>query len=669
MSFIKIQGWIQMNDNKNQYWATLPVDEIGNELKKRVDSYYDYMQSSGHFKKIRKSFRTYYGFSDNGNSSDIMAVGAEGELSSIVVADYRNLIQHVLIMTCAQRPAFDVHATNSDHASQSQAILGKGLLDYYLREKKLERYLRDAVEFSLWSGEGFVEASWNQTSGETYGVNPETGAPVQEGDIEYSVHSPLDVIRDINKDDANFSWVIVRTFENKYDLAAKFPDLADKILSTTSNSKIDSLSLSWKGDETDLIPTYKFYHSRSEACPQGRLVQFVNHDCILIDSPLPYRKLPVFRIAPSNQSGSPFGYTSAFDLLGIADASNTLYSTVITNQSTFGVQSITVPKGSDISIQEVSSGLNLIEYDHKMGEIKPLQLTSTPPEVFKMIEMLDRKAETLSGVNNVARGNPDASLKSGSALALVQSQAINFNSGLQQSYAQLLEDCGLMTLQMLMDFAQVPRVAMIVGKTSKYLMKDFTGKDLQNISRVSCDMGNPLTRTTAGRVELAQNLLQSGLITHADQFLQVINTGSLEPLTEGDQAELMNIRSENEWLSDGKSVQAIITDEHALHINEHKTVLASPEARQNPNLLQVTLDHINQHLNLLRTSDPQLLQMLKQQPLAPQQQAQPQQQGPPPQQAQHAMNNTAQVLNATNPVTQQAGMVRQPRIPVSPIKQ
>jgi hypothetical protein len=210
---------------------------------------------------------------------------------------------------------------------------------------------------------------------------------------------------------------------------------------------------------------------------------------------------------------------------------------------------------------------------------------------------------------------------------------------------------------------------MIVGKTSKYLMKDFTGKDLQNISRVSCDMGNPLTRTTAGRVELAQNLLQSGLITHADQFLQVINTGSLEPLTEGDQAELMNIRSENEWLSDGKSVQAIITDEHALHINEHKTVLASPEARQNPNLLQVTLDHINQHLNLLRTSDPQLLQMLKQQPLAPQQQAQPQQQGPPPQQAQHAMNNTAQVLNATNPVTQQAGMVRQPRIPVSPIKQ
>jgi hypothetical protein len=272
--------------------------------------------------------------------------------------------------------------------------------------------------------------------------------------------------------------------------------------------------------------------------------------------------------------------------------------------------------------------------------------------------------ETLSGVNSVARGNPDASLKSGTALALVQSMAIQFNNGLAGSYAQLLEDVGLATLQMLMDFASVPRVAMIAGKTSSSLMKDFSGKDLQNISRVSVDMGNPLMRTIAGRVEMANTLIQTGLITHVAEYVEVVASGSLDPLTEGDVNELMNIRAENEWLADGKPSKAIFTDAHALHIQEHKTVVGSPEARQNPQILQATLDHIQEHMGFLQNTDPNLLQLLGQKPIAPP----PPQQSPPSAPQQQAMNHAPQMLNATNPVTQQAAQVGMPRMPVSPLK-
>ena len=90
-----------MNNNR-PYWANLAADEIGDELKKKVDSYFEYINKSGHFQKIKKSYRTYYGYSNNGTSSDISAVGASGELSSVVVSDYRNLIQHILIMIIQQ---------------------------------------------------------------------------------------------------------------------------------------------------------------------------------------------------------------------------------------------------------------------------------------------------------------------------------------------------------------------------------------------------------------------------------------------------------------------------------------------------------------------------------------------------------------------------------------
>src|SRR5690606_32152609 len=141
-----------------------------------------------------------------------------------------------------------------------------------------------------------------------------------------------------------------------------------------------------------------------------------------------------------------------------------------------------------------------------------LNLTNTPAEIFNFMGMLEKLGETLSGVNSVARGNPEASLKSGAALALVQSQAIQFSMGLQQSFAQLVEDAGTGTIEILQDFASVPRVAFIAGKSNRPLMKNFKGSDLDAIKRVTVDMGNPLTRTTAGKVNLADTMLERNLI-------------------------------------------------------------------------------------------------------------------------------------------------------------
>jgi hypothetical protein len=276
-------------------------------------------------------------------------------------------------------------------------------------------------------------------------------------------------------------------------------------------------------------------------------------------------------------------------------------------------------------------------------------LTQTPAEIFNFIGQLEKVAETLSGVNSVARGNPEASLKSGAALALVQSMSLQFASNLQQSYAQLLEDVGTSVLNILRDFAKTKRVAMVAGKSSRSMMKDFTGDDLSLINRVVVDMGNPLARTTAGRINLAENLLQNKLIDNPDQYIQVLSTGRLEPMVEGKQAELLNIKAENEELSEMREVPVVITDKHEIHILEHKTVLASPEARRNPQLIAIVTKHLQDHFNILRTADPAILQLLGSQPMAP---AAPGPNGPG--------------IDATNPLAQQADNVSLPILPSPP---
>jgi hypothetical protein len=211
--------------------------------------------------------------------------------------------------------------------------------------------------------------------------------------------------------------------------------------------------------------------------------------------------------------------------------------------------------------------------------------------------------ETISGVNSVSRGNPQKSLESGSALALVQSMAIQFNAPLQQSYIQLLEDVGTMTIQILQEYADTPRVVQISGKRSRGIVQQaFTKDDISGISRVQVQAGNPMAKTVSGRLAIAQDLLQNQIITTPEEYLMVLETGELEPLTQGPTAELLNLATENELLTDGQQVLTMFTDDHVLHITEHKALAGDPAVRQDPNKIQLLNQHIMEHIQFL--SDP-----------------------------------------------------------------
>jgi hypothetical protein len=312
-----------------------------------------------------------------------------------------------------------------------------------------------------------------------------------------------------------------------------------------------------------------------------------------------------------------FGYTSLYDLLGIQQAIDSLASIVLTNQMNGGVSNVLSPLGSNLNFQQITKGLNLIEFDGKMPPPTVLNLTNTPPEIFKFMEILVEQCELISGVSSVVRGAPDASLKSGSALALVASQSIQFASGLSAAYYLMIEEVGLATVDILRDYARNPRIAMIAGKSNRSKMQQFSGDDLSQISRVSIESANPASMSSAGRMSIADSLLSTGLIKRPEEYLAVLSTGKLEPILENEEASLLLIRAENEAMSDGRPPVAMLTDDHRLHILEHRTCLDSPEARANPQLVQIVTAHLEEHLNILRTADPELLMMLGQQPLVP----------------------------------------------------
>lgn len=606
---------------ETKYFAAKEATKTADILLYRANAWYNQLYNNGYLSKVRDMWMAYHGcyYGGPGNSHKISFGGEQGEIVNLAVNHIRNLSQHVIVMVTANRPAIQARATNTDFKSIVQTKLAEGLLDYYLREKRLEKYLKTAVEYAVVFGSGYIKMGWNATSGEIYEINEETGAAIHEGDAEFTNLSPFDVVFDMSKETShNQDWVMTRTFKNKFDLAAKFPEFKDRIEGLQTKSDLFRYRMDIMAfDDTDDVPVYEFYHKRTESMPDGRYLLFLTSDIILMDTPMPYRNLPVYRIAPAEILGTPLGYTPMFDLLPLQESVNSLYSTILSNQHAFGVQNIYVPRGADISLKSLEGGLNIIEGSGNAMP-QPLNLTQTPQEIFNFIDMLERAMETLSGVNSVARGNPESSLKSGAALALVQSQALQFISGLQQQYVQLIEDIGTGLINMLKDFAAVPRIAMIVGKSNAgYIEREFTGNDLSQVNRIIVEMGNALSKTTAGKLQMAQEMMQYGIVKTPEDFFSVLETGRLDIMTDETYRELMTIRQENEALVEGGEVRVLGIDMHKMHIDHHKTILADPRLRLDDELTARVLAHIQEHIEQLRTFDPGLLSIMGQQPLGP----------------------------------------------------
>lgn len=613
----------------DQYWASLPKEEFLDYAHKKIHDFYDDLMARGLFQAVEMTYEAYYGANladkTGGKMFDAIKLGRggdSGEITLLKANHFRNLLKHTLQLATSNKAAVSCRATNTDYKSQTQTILGKGVVDYYFSEKKVGRQHAKAVENGLITTEGWVHTPWNATKGKQFDVHPDTGAAIYEGDLDFSVKTLLDVPRDINlSEDDEFPWLFVRERVNKWDLAAKYPEHAQDIINISSSDgtkyeDLESFRFNTYGreqEDSDGIWLWYFYHDKSESMKQGRLLTFVG-DIVLSDGPTPYDKIPLWRFSPDRIIGTPYGYTPAFEILGVQQGIDILSSTIMSNNANFGVQSIWTKQKDNLSVTNLGGGLKNLQSDEKP---EPIQLTNTAPETYEFRKQLIGEGETLMGVSATVRGNPEASLKSGSALALVVSQSIQFAYLIEEDSNSLMEDLGTAIIVNIRTFGKTPRIANIIGDSSRPFMEEFTGDDLSEINRVVIEQVNPLSKTISGRIQLAENLADRNLIKDANQYIMVLTTGSLDPAIEGVQHQTLNIRAENEEMRKGRAVVAVITDNHANHIMEHSDLLANPESRKNPAFVKMVLDHNQEHLDLWRNADPAILFVTGQQPAPP----------------------------------------------------
>ena len=135
--------------DREEYFAAKDAEDTARIVTQKAFKWFHNLDVNGYLDKLKEAHSAYHGayYSDVGSGHRITFSGEQGEMTNLPVNHYRNICRHILTMVTANRPAMEARATNTDYKSLVQTKLANGLLDYYMREKRLEDFLYRAIEY------------------------------------------------------------------------------------------------------------------------------------------------------------------------------------------------------------------------------------------------------------------------------------------------------------------------------------------------------------------------------------------------------------------------------------------------------------------------------------------------------------------------------------------
>lgn len=623
----------------DRYWASCETGDLPNVIRAKALEFRKKLEQDGRVDIWQRATRCYYGLDPDGgfkNSAAVTFGGENGEMVMMRVNHFHSIAQGILTTVAKQRPSFDAKAMSTDTEALSDAQLATGIIEAYYRSIGLEALELECARMGWVLAEGSTALRWNPFIGRVIGKSQrpvldgngqprvetvegvdEMGLPTyteqpvteewleREGDVEAQTFSPLEIVRDLDAPQRDLKYAIVPYRENVWDLAARYPDRRDEILAQRGQqrwARSAFLGNPWEQNRfqgDDYVTCWWLYHMPTSACQEGRFAQ-VCGDAVLVDVPFDLTEVPVYPMIPEIEMTTGSGYSLAFDLLAMCTAYDAIWDVVLSAHDALGLQNVIAAKNADVSVSVIGRGLRLLGYTPQPdvangGKPEPLQLLAISQDSYKLMELLERAMEVISGLNSVARGEPPANLKSGNALALVQSLAVSFNSGFQGEVVRHHERVATGLLRLLQRHASGQRISEIAGKSQRSAMQTWSKEDLASVHRIAVEIASPLMQSEAGRYQLAETLAQNKMISTPQEFVEAMTAGTVTPMYEAIENRVAHIRTENEGMLAGKAPVVGKYDDHAPHVWEHLGLLDSPEARENDALVMMVLKHIDEH--------------------------------------------------------------------------
>ena len=589
-------------------------------MERHVEKFADHLQVTGKASRMRRSACLGYGLDPDSSrsSSEVTITGDGGNITALRTNMYRRLAEATQVLVTGSRPAWTAGVSSSDSEAVDSIPIANELLDHALTKLGGEQAAGRGAWDALLYGEGHVSVRWNELVGEALDADPE-GRIIRTGDVIMMSHRPDEVVRDVHLGEQTpNSWIILRTQANRWDLAELYPAYRDEILNAKGRDELDAIAeqlvygisdLDHGSGDEDLVTIDELFHVACPSVPKGRYALKVGSTIVAVGENK-YGDLPVYSMIPDKEPAQAFGYSSSWDLMAMQQALDSTLTSVVSTTENLGQPALWGGPGGAVGVDLVKgfAWLQCAQAPVPVAYCTPESLTVLTTAIGTLVEFMTQN----SGLNQVALGSGGDSA-SGDALAMMHSLAIQSTSRLQAAYADMFAAAMFGVIRRYRTFAKDERLIAITGKGSRSRVKRWTGSSLSAIDSIKVEMRAAIMRTATGRQSVADKWLEKGLVTSAEQYMQVVTTGSLTPITDQPLSERALIEFECEQMMDGIPQEVLATHNHPLHIREQSIALLDPDVIKDPALRQVHEQHLMEHVmqwSQISMAQPDLLMAL-----------------------------------------------------------
>lgn len=633
----------------DEYYANQDPEALSEQIIRYVQETKNTYRASGMYARARQNYDVFY--SDMGGPGFGQNISTQGDMGGsmgLSVGVLKNAIDHLMNMVTSNRPAVDPVTLNSSTTANDVTTIAKAIIDYRLHKQKDIIKIDEALRQSMVLGAAYHHMWWDPFAGsKSSDPTPRKGQGVAfpklpsgqatsptifRGDSRLEALSLLDVFYDISAK----SWdetddCVIRVYRNRHALIAQYPEAKEDLLQAPPRSydlldeylpnptRAITQQARTPAQEAQ-IELHVYYHKRNAACAHGRTQIQLPSGKVLDSDILPeWLEFPVYRTSPETMIGSAHGISPVTSSGGLQEALNMGSSALLTNMAAFSRRLMLAQKDMDVEAVDITGDLKMLEVEFGADGKPPIQMLDLLGNQNGLVEMLNwfvGQIEQVTGVNAVARGDP-AGVTAGVAINLYQSMALQFASPVEAARADAIMWYATSTVKGYQAHPDVERDVRVTGAAKATALRNFYGKDLAGIDSFTVDPGNPATRTLAMRYNMAMALKQDGVPIPPDKIVHLMRTGDWDSTVEGPESLDNIIRIENESLMAGRPVHAIPGDDPVRHAQGHAVVLADLRVRNNPQIIQVVMAHMQEHLQSLMTGDPVLKLMAGSLPMGP----------------------------------------------------
>ncbi len=610
--------------SRQTYWFSEDATTVAQRLTEIHEGWHKW-SSNPIMQAWARNASAYYSCVFEGSSWDtsLSFEGEQGELVKMQIPEARSLARQFISLATKQKLSFQAVAQRSGSDTIQDTRLGNAIANQVVDIQGLDQKGERLAEIAYVLGIAFIQTTWRTDKGRPHAVT-ETGDVMYDGDLDMSVRGPGSVFWDYTIEEwSDVEWAEVKVPKNRWSLIAQFPDLKDEIMALPSVRKGSAGSSDTAGVlNEDMVHCFEAYHRPTPAMPQGRMLMYSDDRTIYFDGANRYGTIPIEPMKPESIMGMGLGYPIFSNLLPAQEMMDHSFSAWATNEAAHAVKNVTVPRGAAISVEEIQ-GMNWISFTPQNvtggGRPEVLDLNKTSNETMKLGDVLRDRQVGLSNLNSALRGQPPAGVTSGAAIATLTTNALEFMTSFQKAYAQCLERSMMHAVNAYQKFCELPHMVNVVGKSLQSYAKEFVGKDLQAIRGFKLAIANPAMMTVAGRADIADKGMKTGLVKNMQQYFSILEGAPVQDLYKTELSENDLISSENNDLLDGTPVRAMSGDDHPVHAREHHAIMNDPELRRRAakgdeeaaKILQNTTDHILEHIELARGTDPFFLAMIR----------------------------------------------------------